>query len=235
MILEPERTRSEVAGRSLTGPASASKVGHMHGVGEGEVSGGLGPEELAAVIERAQRFDPDAYDVLVDVYGQRLFGFLYRLAGSREQAEDLLQEVFLRVVRALPRYTHRGRFEGWLFRIAANLVRDRIRQTRRAPTTLSMSAAGDDQDEADHGAGWDRSDGSETDPEAPLILREQIDRMQAAFGQLSAAEREVIMLRHYSERSFAEIAELMGTPLGTALARAHRGLAKLRRIMESEA
>ena len=207
----------------------------MHGVGEGEVSGGLGPEELAVVIERAQRFDPDAYDVLVDVYGQRLYGFLYWLAGSREQTEDLLQEVFLRVVQALPRYTHRGRFEGWLFRIAANLVRDRIRQTRRAPTAISMSAAGDDQDEANHGAGWDRSDGSETGPEAPLILREQIDRMQAALGQLSAAEREVIMLRHYSERSFAEIAELMGTPLGTALARAHRGLAKLRRIMESEA
>ena len=235
MIPEPDRTRCHVAGQSLTRTAWASKVGGMHGVGEGEVSGSLGPEELAAVIERAQRLDPEAYDVLVDAYGQRLFGFLYRFTGSRDQAEDLLQEVFLRVVRTLPRYTHRGRFEGWLFRIAANLVRDRIRQARRTPTMISLSAGCDDPDDLDHVAGWDRSAAGEGAPDAPLIRQEQIDRMQVALDQLSAAEREVIMLRHYSERSFAEIAEMMGTPLGTALARAHRGLAKLRRIVEAEA
>ncbi len=64
---------------------------------------------------------------------------------------------------------------------------------------------------------------------------EQVDRMQRVLRQLPAAEREVILLRHFSQMSFKEVAEAMGTPLGTALARAHRGLAKLRRLMEEEA
>jgi RNA polymerase sigma-70 factor (ECF subfamily) len=189
-------------------------------------------ERWASIIERARRFDPAAYDELVDAYGPRLFGFFYRLSGSREDAEDLLQEVFLRVVRRLPEYVHKGRFEGWLFRIAANLGRDRIRRVRRAPTMRSLSGGKDEEEDPEERNAGDGSDGRENGPDQALIRREQLDRMQRALEQLPAPEREVIMLRHYSALSFAEIAEVMGTPLGTALARAHRGLAKLRRLME---
>ena len=201
--------------------------------GGGEGVGELEPEQLASVIERAQRLDPDAFDVLVDAYGHRLFGFLYRLTGSREDAEDLVQEVFLRVVRMLPDYTHRGRFEAWLFRIAANLGRDRIRRVRRAPTIISIFRGRDNRDDSDLGGDWDGPDESGTTPDGPLVHREQVDRLQEALSRLPAPEREVIMLRHYSALSFGEIAEVMATPLGTALARAHRGLAKLRRAMEA--
>ena len=90
-------------------------------------------EALAAVIRGAQRGDPAAYDVLVDQYAGRLFGFLLRLTGSRHDAEDLMQEVFLRVVRMIGHYDHHGRFEAWLFRIAMNLVRDRGRRASRPP------------------------------------------------------------------------------------------------------
>ena len=206
----------------------------MHDAVKGEVVGGLEPEQMASVIERAQRLDPDAYDLLVDEYAPRLFGFFYRLAGSREDAEDLLQEVLLRLVRMLPRYRHEGRFEAWLFRVAANLARDRIRRARRAPTIVSLSGASDDQSDPTPPDEWDGSGKGPASPDERLIHRERVDRMQAALEQLPAPEREVIMLRHYSALTFAEIAELMGTPLGTALARAHRGLAKLRRIMEDD-
>jgi len=206
----------------------------MRNAAKGEAAVRLGPDQLASVIERAQRLDPDAYDVLVDAYGQRLFGFLYRLTGCREDSEDLLQEVFLRMVRTLGNYTHRGRFEAWLFRIAANLGRDRIRRVRRTPTIISLSPAPGDGGEPASGSAWDRCDAGEASPDSSVIRREQVDRMRTALEQLSPPEREVVMLRHYSAMSFAEIAEAMGTPLGTALARAHRGLAKLRRIMESE-
>ncbi|MCP4589799.1 MAG: RNA polymerase sigma factor [bacterium] len=205
----------------------------MQGVDKGEVSAAVSPDGLAELIERAQRLDPDAYDALVDAYGQRLFGFLYRMTGRREDAEDLLQEVFLRMVRMLGRYRHQGRFESWLFRIAANLGRDRIRRVGRTPTIISMSEGsggeGDDQD-----AGWEPVSPDEGGPDASLLQVERRGRLEEALGQLADAEREVIMLRHFSEMSFAEIAETMQTPLGTALARAHRGLAKLRRIMEGE-
>ena len=192
----------------------------------------LDEEQLGGLIERAQRLDPDAYDALVEAFGPRLFGFLYRLTGSRDEADDLLQDVFLRVVRMLPSYTHSGRFEAWIFRIAANLGRDRIRRVRRTPTIVSLTQATDDGEDAER-AGGD-TDGAGGAPDAPLIRREQLDRMQIALGQLPAPEREVIMLRHYSELGFAEIADLMGTPLGTALARAHRGLARLRQLMEAD-
>lgn len=213
------------------GPGVEGQV-NMDNAGKGEVVVQLQPEQLEAVIERAQRLDPDAFDTLVDAYGQRLFGFLYRFTQAREEAEDLLQEVFLRVVRTLPDYTHEGRFEGWLFRIAANLARDRIRRVRRRPTIVSMSSGDDESNDPEHGPDWDHADERESSPEQPAIHREEVDRMHTALAQLPDAEREVIMLRHYSVLSFAEIAELMGTPLGTALARAHRGLAKLRKIME---
>ena len=87
--------------------------------------------QLTDVIERAQRREPDAFDTLVDLYSSRLFGYLYRRTGSRHDAEDMLQEVFVRLVRTLDRYTHDGRFEAWLFRIATNLIRDRVRQLQR--------------------------------------------------------------------------------------------------------
>ncbi|HUU83006.1 MAG TPA: sigma-70 family RNA polymerase sigma factor [Phycisphaerae bacterium] len=188
---------------------------------------------LASVIERAKRLEAGAFDALVDEYGGRLFGYLYRLTGDREAAEDLLQELFVRLVRTLPQYEHDGRFEGWIFRIATNLARDRVRRGRRAPAVLSIDGTGHDGAAEDGPASWQElTDVSGPAPEGPLELREDADALQRALGRLPGPEREVVMLRHFSELSFVEIAEAMGTPLGTALARAHRGLSKLREMME---
>ena len=77
-------------------------------------------------------------------YNRRVFGLLYRLTSDRETAEDLMQETFLRVVRTIDRYEHAGRFEAWLFRIAANLARDRARRRGRRGETLSLDGAADD-------------------------------------------------------------------------------------------
>lgn len=186
------------------------------------------PDEAADLIHRAQAGDPAAFDVMVDDYGPRLYGYLYRLVGSRHDAEDLLQELFVRVVKTIGRYEHDGRFEGWLFRIATNLVRDRVRrQTSTLPAKVS-----DADGEYLSGVPADRE---LSDPSCRLVLTEEVDRLQRALGRLSEAEREVVMLRHFSGLSFREIADLMGTPLGTALARAHRGLQHLRQLMGDEA
>ena len=176
---------------------------------------------LAETIEAAQRGEPGAFDRLVDAYARRLHGFLYRLTGSRQETEDLLQEVFLRLVRNIASYAHDGRFEAWLFRIAANLVRDGVRRKQRAPTLIVR-------------AGKDNGDGA-TDAvdDAGLMHGEAVDALNVALGQLSEAEREVVMMRHYSQMSFKEIAAATGVPLGTALARGHRGMEKLRNIMEA--
>jgi RNA polymerase sigma-70 factor (ECF subfamily) len=187
--------------------------------------------DLTQLVERAQALDPAAYDRLVELYGRRVHGFLLRMTGRPEDAEDLLQEVFLRLVRMLPNYSHEGNFEGWLFRIAANLGRDHIRRLRRSPIVATFSQAVEGQEHDDGDRRWEEADES-TPPDGGMLLGEQLDRMQWALGELSAPEREVVLLRYFSSMSFAQIAEAMGTPLGTALARSHRGLTKLRQLME---
>lgn len=182
---------------------------------------------LDQLLQRAQTHDPDALNRLVELYSRRVFGLLYRLTGSRDVAEDLMQETFLRVVRTIDRYEHAGKFEAWLFRIAANLARDRARQIGRRGATSSL-----DEGAADLlPAGNDRrSDG----PAGAVIRTEAGERLTAALRRLSDAEREIIMLRHFSELSFRDIADILGVPLGTALARAHRALNRLRAEMGAE-
>jgi len=191
----------------------------------------MADRDVASLIRRACAGEPEAFDAIIDAYGKRLHGYLYRLCGSRDDADDLLQEVFLRVVRTIGSYSHDGRFEGWLFRIATNLARDRIRRVKRSPKTLSLDApAGGDADR--QAESWETEDENVPGPDAAMQSGEEADLIQQALGQLPDAEREVIMLRHFSQLSFAEIAESMETPLGTALARAHRGLAKMREWMQ---
>jgi RNA polymerase sigma-70 factor (ECF subfamily) len=192
-------------------------------------------ETLAEAIRGAQRGDSAAFDRLVEAYSGRIFGFLYRVSGSKHDAEDLLQEVFLRVVRMIGAYEHTGRFESWLFRIAANLTRDVIRRAKRAPRLLSSDADEGAGNEGFHPAQRRTEIAGPAQPaDADLIRREELDALGAALAKLPEAEREVMMLRHFSQMSFGEIAAVMDTPLGTALARAHRGLRRLRGIMNAD-
>ena len=183
-------------------------------------------QDWAEVIRKAKGLDAGAFDEIVDAYSGRLYGFLHRMSGRREDAEDLVQEVFIRVVKGIAEYREEGRFEAWLFRIAGNLIRDRL---RREPRETAIGTVGQDRaDEFESRA--DRYTGGAADS---LERCEDVDRMQKCLAKLPSMEREVILMRHYGELSFAEIAEFTAAPLGTVLARAHRGLAKLRRWMES--
>jgi RNA polymerase sigma-70 factor (ECF subfamily) len=187
-------------------------------------------DKLASVIEGAQRREPEAFETLVGLYASRLYGFLYRFTGCQDDAQDLVQEVFVRLVRTIDQYEHEDRFEAWLFRIAANLARDRVRRLGRAPGTISLDEV-NRLDAGNQGRAEQSGIANRDRPDREMELAEDVDRLQRALDDLPETEREVVMLRHYSDLSFAEIAELMGTPLGTALARAHRGLRKLRAIM----
>ena len=178
-------------------------------------------EDWASVVRRAKGLDAAAFEEIVDAYAGRLYGFFQRMLGGREEAEDLVQEVFVRVVKAIAEYREEGRFEAWLFRIAGNLARDRLRREPRE------SALGDREGNRQEELGIG------TDTCLSLERREDSDRLQKCLTKLPTAEREVILMRHYGELSFAEIAEYTAAPLGTVLSRAHRGLAKLRQWMES--
>lgn len=180
-------------------------------------------EPLDSLIRRAKRRDADAFDQIIDLYAARMYGFFYRLCRSGDDAEDLLQELFLRVVRNIGAYNHTGQFDAWLFRIATNLVRDRGRKVMRAPVVLDDETDG----VADALADFRASSGVER-----MEQTESVDQLERALIRLTPNDREILMLRHYSQLSFAQIAEIVQAPVGTVLARAHRALGKLRAIME---
>ena len=189
------------------------------------------PAGLERLLRRARRRDPQALHKLVDMYSARLFGLLYRLTGSREAAEDLLQETFLRVVRMIPEYQHGGRFEAWLFRIAANLARDHARRLKRRGRPLALA----EPDQEGEPGWWDVADARRPDPVGELLKKEARQRLSAVLQELTEMDREIVLLRHFSELTFREIAEMLDIPLGTALARAHRALKRLKAALGEEA
>ena len=113
--------------------------------------------------------------------------------------------------------------------MAANLVRDRIRRIKARPAVLSMSAENsDDQSLAD------RLGGDTQPPDRNAMAAEASEKLNAALAELDEQTRQMILLRHFGEMSFKQIAELTGCPLGTVLAKVHRGLGKLRKLMDEK-
>ncbi|MBU0616118.1 MAG: sigma-70 family RNA polymerase sigma factor [Planctomycetes bacterium] len=188
------------------------------------------PAGLDRLLRRARRRDSQALHELVDMYSARVFGLLYRLTGSRETAEDLLQETFLRVVRAIPEYRHGGKFEAWLFRIAANLARDCARRAARRGHPFTLDGSGREGELRLP----ELADAAQPDPGGELLRKETGQRLAELLHELPEMDREIVLLRHFSELSFREIAELLDIPLGTALARAHRALKRLRAALGEE-
>ena len=179
--------------------------------------------ELTRLVQDAKAGKTEAIEQLIDLYGRRLYGLLYRLSSSTADAEELLQETFVKMLRGLQAYREDGRFEAWLFSIAANTARDALQRQQRAPATVSFDAEHNSRSAV-------ASD--EAAPEKMAARAEAADLLQQALQELSAAEREVVSLRFFSSLAFKDIAEILGVPLGTALARAHRGLRHLRDKLE---
>ncbi len=180
-------------------------------------------QSLQDTIARARDGDSAAFEALLDAYAQRLYGYFFQATRRHHDAEDLLGEVQLRLVQQLNRYDHRGRFDHWLFRIAANLVRDRIRRMKTRPTPQSIHG----EDESGVSLA-DRLVGQSERVDASLLQAEVGEQLTAALDRLDATTREMILLRHFGEMSFKELAGYFEVPLGTALARVHRGLKQLR-------
>ncbi len=186
-------------------------------------------DRLRATIGQARKGDAEGFRALLKAYGPRLYGYFFRATGRHHDAEDLLGELMLRLVRRLKSYDERGRFDQWLFRIAANMVRDRIRRRRAAPNVLSFTP---DDEDAPQPA--EQVPGREPAVEAGVLAEEVSADLQQALERLEPTTRQMVLLRHFGQMSFKEIAGMFGCPLGTVLARVHRGLRKLRELMGDE-
>lgn len=179
-------------------------------------------EEEDAVIDglvaAATAGDGEAFAQLLTPYRSRLFAYLARDTGRREDAEELMQETLLRAWQGMAGYRHAGRFDAWLFAIARNVARDARRLQARHRAAFVSERPGDVAE-------------PRVDPVAPIRLeaRARARRLEALLAGLPAERRQVFLLRQHGELSFREIAELMGRPLGTVLSHMHRAVHDLRR------
>ncbi|MAE65290.1 MAG: hypothetical protein CMJ18_13545 [Phycisphaeraceae bacterium] len=199
--------------------------------------GPAGDQIQKRTLAAAAEGDPDAWRTLVGDFTPRVFALLVRQCGDRDLAEEIVQDTFVKVATRIGRdgqYREQGRFEAWLFRIAMNRLRDEMRRRRRQAIPVDFgpgSIAAETSSGPDGAALVDRSG---PDPLESASRSEMIERLGAAMEQLGDADREILHLRHTAGLSFPQIAETLDQPLGTVLARGHRALKKLRKIMEEQ-
>ena len=179
-------------------------------------------EELVAAFRGG---DLSAFDTLVQRWERKIQGAVYRIMGSSEDARDLAQETFLRAYRGLPTFKSEARFSSWLYQIALNLCRDRLRQ-RRGKTLVSI----DDLDPAT-AARIERTGATAHD----AVEAQDLGRMvAAAMSELPEEQREVIALKEYQGLTFQEIADTLDVPVSTVKTRLYRGLVHMRERLERQ-
>ena len=167
----------------------------------------------------APEWTPPSWDDLVRQHSSRVYRLAYRLTGNQHDAEDLTQEVFVRVFRSLPSYTP-GTFEGWLHRITTNLFLDMARRRQR----IRFEGLGD------QAVGLLRDD--EPTPAQVFDARHLDTDVQQALEALAPEYRAAVVLCDIEGLSYEEIAATLGVKLGTVRSRIHRGRAQLRSALE---
>ncbi len=207
--------------------------------------------DLDYTLRLAAKGDAKAWRALVEAYSQRVFALIYSQCRNQELAEEITQATFVKIVTQLANYSEQGRFEPWLFRIAMNNLRDEMRRQKRQAKTIDMRSGDSDEssgpvwasmedkvvssDGTRRSGSWSDGDaGDGEDPATKVLRAEQVNRLRVAVAKMSEADQQIILLRHTAGLSFAEIAQTLGEPLGTVLARGHRALEKLRKAMEEK-
>lgn len=184
-------------------------------------------QESLAVSEGLKRQDAGLLDELIVRYQHRLLRYLLFLCGNREMAEDLFQEVWMRVLTRGSQFNGKARFETWLFTIARNLVIDQ----RRKRTMSSLDELFETGNEDDRPMTFEVADDEPT-PFDRFANVEDRERISAALLQLDTLYREVLVLRFHEELSLEEIAKVTRSPLSTVKSRLYRGMAAIKPRLE---
>jgi RNA polymerase sigma-70 factor (ECF subfamily) len=175
------------------------------------------------LVERCLRGDSAAWEDLVRQHSRRVYGLCYRFTGRDSEAQDLTQDVFLRVFRSLSTFrSNEGSFSTWLARLTRNLLIDHYRRTRNERITDSIEEQ------------LPRVEGSKTvaRSDAAVAGREASELLQGALAKLSPELRETIILRDLQDMEYREISQILGIPEGTVKSRLNRGRAELARLLK---
>ena len=182
---------------------------------------GRSDEEL---VEACRAGESSAFDLLVDRWQDKIRGACWRVLGSEEEARDVAQEAFLKAYRALSGFKKEARFSSWLYQIAINLCRDRLRRLRvRSAVSLEeLERTGPVLVETGPGA------------HEVLVRQDLASAVRRAIAELSPEQQEVLILKEYQELTFPQIAEVLCVPVSTVKTRLYRGLVQLRLRLSEE-
>jgi RNA polymerase sigma-70 factor (ECF subfamily) len=165
----------------------------------------------------------------VELYKDKIFHLAYRMLNNRHEAEDAVQETFLRVYTNLHRYDETQKFSTWIFRIGTNLCIDRLR--KRKNMTYSLDAEMPDGEGNDYYA---MLPGHEDTPEKQVIVSETQQQIRDAIETLPVKYKSVVILRYLHDMSLQEIGDVLDMPVTTVKTRVHRGREFLRKKLENE-
>lgn len=182
-----------------------------------------GDHSGADLVQRCLEGDPKAWDTFVQVYWKRVFHIAYKFVAQFDEAEDLTQEIFVKLFRALPTYDRRASFDTWLTRVSRNLCIDRYRRRHREAQRFT--------DEVDPDT--IQLDELVSRPDAMLEQRDQVAMVRRALARLPPLYREAVVLRDIHELSYEDIADRLQLPEGTVKSRINRGRKELARHLRS--
>lgn len=189
----------------------------------------LHDEADEGLMVRYQRGEVRAFEILLTRHRKPVFNFILRFVGSRELAEDLLQETFLRVIKSAAKYKQQAKFTTWLYTIARNLCVD---QSRRAKHRKAQSLDAPLSSSAESGTLLDVVPDKDVGSERKTVSKEIHRKLHGALTALADEQREVFLMREFLDMPFKEIAEVVGVSENTVKSRMRYALEKLRLELE---
>jgi len=181
------------------------------------------------LLAQARNGNDSGFGQLVEANSAFALNLALRLVGHRQEAEDIAQEAFLRLHRALPGFRGDSRISTWLYRTISRLAVDHLRRERLKRRIFFFRSADADPDDPDP---LDRAPAATASPEAELLQREAGGKLQRALDKLSPRQRAVFALRHFEGLPLKEIATVLGLEEGTVKAHLHRAVTLLRNELE---
>ena len=177
------------------------------------------PEAIEALIQRCLQGDQIAWDLIVRQYWRKVFNVAYKFVGRHDQAEDLTQDIFLKIFKSLDTFDRRANFQTWLISISRNLCIDHYRSVRKERETIDRDVDANELTPASHEPG----------PVAALEQRDRVTLLRQALAALPDTLRTAVMMRDIQEMSYQEIADALRLPEGTVKSRINRGRTELAR------
>src|SRR5918992_135069 len=183
---------------------------------------GAAPDGIDAVIQRCLAGDQDAWAQIVQQHWRKVFNIAYKFTGKHDEAEDLTQDVFLKIFKSLDTFDRRANFQTWLVSVSRNLCIDHYRSVRKERETIDRDV---DAGELSPGA-------QKVSPVAALEHKDRVELLKKALDHLPPTLRSAVLLRDIQELSYQEIADKLNLPEGTVKSRINRGRTELARQIQ---